>query len=206
MDTEEAILYCEKNKIEGAYVECGVFKGKHPKLACDTILENNLNFRNIYMFDTFEGMPKPSENDFTINRPSFNNKKKTLEYWNEMKNSGINKWCYCSLEEVKQNIESSGYPKEKLHYVKGDVMKTLLDKNNIPNKIAILRLDTDWYDSSKFELEQLYSNVVDGGVVILDDYFFWNGQKKATDEYFEENNIHKKIYNGVKHNIGYFIK
>lgn len=74
----------------------------------------------------------------------------------------------------------SSYPTEKLHFVKGDVMVTLADSTNLPSKIAILRLDTDWYESSRYELEQLYNRVVEGGIIIFDDYYHWNGQRKAT--------------------------
>jgi hypothetical protein len=64
-------------------------------------------------------------------------------------------------------------------------MDTLQDSKNIPDQIAILRLDTDWYESSKFELEQLYNNVVKGGIIIFDDYYHWDGQRRATDEFFK---------------------
>jgi hypothetical protein len=86
-------------------------------------------------------------------------------------------------------LRSTGYPENKLHYIVGDVMETLQDKKNIPDKIAILRLDTDWYESSKYELEQLYDNVVSGGVIIFDDYYHWDGQRRATDDFFVSRNI-----------------
>ena len=116
-----------------------------------------------------------------------------------------NKWCYCSLENVKNNVYKTNYPENKLHFIKGDVMETLLEEKYIPEKINVLRLDTDWYESSKFELEKLYHKVVEGGVVILDDYFHWDGQRRATDEFFQKNNIKKEI---IKNNAqtGYFIK
>jgi hypothetical protein len=85
-------------------------------------------------------------------------------------------------------------------------MNTLKDKSNIPDKIAILRLDTDWYESSKFELEQLYDNVVDGGVIIFDDYFHWEGQRKATDEFFMNRNIKYDIINLNDGKTGAIIK
>ena len=96
--------------------------------------------------------------------------------------------CYCPLDYVKNRLNNTGYDQTKIHYIVGDVMETLQNKENIPDKIAILRLDTDWYESSKFELEALYNNVVSGGVIIFDDYYHWNGQRKATDEYFRSIN------------------
>ena len=95
-----------------------------------------------------------------------------------------NGWCYTPLEQVKKRLDSTGYPSSNLHYIVGDVMDTLKDITTIPEKIAILRLDTDWYESSKYELEQMYNNVVVGGVIIFDDYYHWDGQRRATDDFF----------------------
>ena len=207
MDTEQALLYCNQNKIKGTYIECGVMAGKHPIIACNTILRNNLDIIDIYMFDTYEGLTKPGKYDYSTKNPVYHmSNKKVIDTWKH-RQTGNNSstWCYCSLEDVKKNVYETNYPKDKLHFIKGDVMKTLKEEENIPDKISVLRLDTDWYESSKFELEKLYHNVVDGGVVILDDYFHWDGQRRATHEFFQENNIKKKIIrNGKK--TGYFIK
>ena len=81
----------------------------------------------------------------------------------------------------------SGYPPERVHYVQGKVEETLLGKR--PRSIACLRLDTDWYESTRDELEHLFPLLVPGGVLILDDYGFWAGQKKAVDEYFAAHGI-----------------
>ena len=107
----------------------------------------------------------------------------------------INGWCYTPLEKVQERLNSTGYPSKNLHYVIGDVMETLKDTNTIPEKIAILRLDTDWYESSKFELEQMYDNVVIGGVIIFDDYYQWHGQRRATDDFFNKLNINYDFAN-----------
>jgi|SRR5579862_1620549 len=207
MDTVEALRYCEENKILGVYVECGVMEGKHPIYACNTILENNFEKRDIYMYDTFEGLTKPGVYDYSTATPLFHmSNEQILAEWNNQKISDTtNGWCYCSLENVKSNVTKTNYPIDKLHFIKGDVMETLKNNLNLPEKIAVLRLDTDWYESSKFELEILYPKVSDGGVVILDDYFHWDGQRRATDEYFKENNIDKKV---IQNNgqTGYFIK
>ena len=207
MDTKEALLYCAKNGIEGCYVECGVMAGRHPIIACNTIQQNNLDVIDIYMFDTYEGLTKPGKYDYSTDDPVYHmNNAEVMATWEANKTAGdVNIWCYCSLENVKNNVFGTGYPKDKLHFIKGDVMETLLEEKNIPDKISVLRLDTDWYESSKFELEKLYHKVVDGGVVILDDYFHWDGQRRATDEFFQENNIVKEIIKNNKQ-TGYFIK
>jgi O-methyltransferase len=60
---------------------------------------------------------------------------------------------------------------------------------SVPEQIALLRLDTDWYESTKCELEILFPRLVKGGVIIIDDYGCWQGARKAVDEYFNKNNI-----------------
>jgi O-methyltransferase len=207
MDTKEAIIYCENNKIEGCYVECGVAAGRHPCIACNTILQNNFKKWDIYMYDTYEGLTKPGKYDYSTENPlCHRTNKQIIDEWNSLKTTeNRSTWCYVPLEVVKKNVYDTTYPKDKLYFIKGDVMETLKDKKTLPEKIAILRLDTDWYESSKFELEQLYDRVVTGGVIILDDYFQWDGQRRATDEFLKENNITKTIIRNNQQ-TGYFIK
>ena len=159
------------------------------------------------MFDTYTGLTKPGQYDYTLHDGVYNmNNKQVIQKWESKKtDKNTSKWCYCSIKNVKNQVYKTQYPKDKLHFIKGDVMETLLEEKNIPNKIKILRLDTDWYKSSKIELEKLYHKVVDGGIVILDDYFHWNGQRRATDEFFQENNIQRIIIKNNKQ-TGYFIK
>ena len=207
MDTEEAIRYCNENCIDGDYVECGVFWGRHPIKACNTIIKNKFLKINIYMFDTFEGLTKPGKYDYACPGVNNLNNKQIMEKWGKNKHlsNKTSDWCYSSLNDVKNNVYKTNYPKNKLHFIKGDVMDTLEQEKNIPNKICILRLDTDWYESSKFELQKLYEKVVEGGVIILDDYFLWDGQRRATDEFLKENNIERNIIRN-NHKCGYFIK
>ncbi len=65
---------------------------------------------------------------------------------------------------------------------------------NVPEKISILRLDTDWYESTKHELNNLFPRLVSGGILIIDDYGHFQGSKKAVDEYFEENKISSFLF------------
>ena len=143
-------------------------------------------------YDTFGGLVEPTDYDYTCNDAKLfqMNKDEVYNTWKGLIiNEKVNGWCYVPLDQVKHRLESTGYNKDKLHYVVGDVMETLKDKTTIPEKIAILRLDTDWYESSKYELEQMYDNVVTGGVIIFDDYYHWDGQRRATDEFLESRNI-----------------
>jgi SAM-dependent methyltransferase len=133
------------------------------------------------------GLTAPGVYDYTCDGARLYNmdKDQVYKYWSDrIVTEEINSWCYTPLERVKQNLFSSGYPQDKLHFIIGDVMETLKVESNIPDKIAILRLDTDWYESSKFELERMYDKVVPGGVIIFDDYYHWDGQRRATDEFF----------------------
>jgi hypothetical protein len=96
-------------------------------------------------------------------------------------------WCYSSIEEVKANVATLNYPTNKLHFIKGKVEDTIPQK--IPTKIAILRLDTDWYQTTKYELDHLYPLLVSGGGLIIDDYGHWEVARKAVDEYIEKHKL-----------------
>jgi hypothetical protein len=95
---------------------------------------------------------------------------------------GTGVWCEASLDDVQENIMSTGYPKTLTRYVQGRVEDTLYTET--PSDIAILRLDTDWFESTRLELQILFPLVRRGGVVIIDDYGHWRGSRKAVDEYF----------------------
>jgi hypothetical protein len=141
------------------------------------------------MYDTFKGLVEPSIHDYTCKDAklySMNSMDVHRLWKNQIIDETTNNWCFAPLEYVKNRLNSTGYPENKLHYIVGDVMETLKDKINIPEKISILRLDTDWYESSKYELEQMYDNVVSGGIIIFDDYYHWDGQRKATDDFFKK--------------------
>ena len=103
------------------------------------------------------------------------------EFWNRIE-------CLSTLQEVQNNVKSINYPIEKIHFIKGKVEETI-PNIMIPEKIAVLRLDTDWYESTLHELEYLFPRLVKGGIIIIDDYGHWQGCKKAVDEYIEKNNI-----------------
>lgn len=207
MDTLEAVNYILENNINGCFVECGVESGAQPKIMAEILLKNN-QVRDIWMYDTFQGLTKPGVNDFTAETATLYkmSSEEVLSYWeSSFIDDTHNTWCFTPIDTVKNNINKTGYPEKHLKYVIGDVMKTLEDKGNLPEEISLLRLDTDWYDSSLKEMEVLFPKVVKGGVVIFDDYFHWDGQRKATDEYFEKNNITTKV---LQHNqkVGFLIK
>jgi O-methyltransferase len=197
MDGADAINYILMNNIEGAIVECGVEHGNFEYIWINELMKNNTT-RDIYLYDTFAGLTKPGNFDYSCENATIikaTNHEIHKAWERNIISDKINGLCYVPLEVVKIRLNSTGYPQDKLHYIVGDVMDTLKDKNNIPSKIAILRLDTDWYESSKFELEQMYDNVVNGGVIIFDDYYQWYGQELATNEYFESINMKYNFVN-----------
>jgi O-methyltransferase len=178
-----AVDYIEESNVEGDIVECGVWKGGCMMLAANKLLEKNSNKRNLFLFDTFEGMSEPTENDIAITQQSA----KDLLEKEDNKFSGDNIWCFASIEDVKKNMFSTGYKQDNIYFVKGKVEDTLpIDKIE---RIALLRLDTDWYESTKHELETLYDKLVIGGVLIIDDYGHWNGAKKAVDEFIKDRKL-----------------
>lgn len=173
-----AVDYVIRAGIEGDFVECGVFKGASPILMSRTLLEHGINDRDIWLYDTFEGMPKPTEWDVDyLGARSMDVWLKTK--WDHVDGSSD---VYCSIEDVKNNLLRSPYPQERFHLTKGKVEDTI--PRVAPEKISLLRLDTDYYESTKHELEHLFPRLQKGGVLVVDDYGHFKGARKAVDEYF----------------------
>lgn len=177
----KAVEYIEKNSIEGDIVECGVWKGGVMMLGALTLQQFGDTDRNLYLYDTYAGMSQPTE--FDVNLTGWN----ASERWQQLKRGIGSDWCAASLSEVQENMETTGYPKDKIHYIKGKVEDTI--PQNMAERIAILRLDTDFYESTKHELIHLFPRLTCGGVLIIDDYGHWKGSARAVDEYFKEKNI-----------------
>lgn len=176
-----AVKHIEKNKIEGDIVECGVWKGGSIMAILKVLKDLNSFDRDIYLYDTFEGMSEPTEMDKSFKGESATSAYLAKnEFWKRMESLS-------PLEEVENNVRSINYPIEKIHFIKGKVEETI--PSIIPEKIAILRLDTDWYESTLHELEYLFPRLVKGGIIIIDDYGHWQGCKKAVDEYLDRNKI-----------------
>jgi O-methyltransferase len=175
--TVDAVRHVVDSKITGDIVECGVWRGGNMVVAALALLELKDTTREIYLYDTFEGMTPPSEHDKDY---SGEDAAKLLNL--EAKGTGI--WCEAGLEDVTANMKATGYPMSKVRLVKGPVEETI--PRVMPDKISLLRLDTDWYESTKHELVHLFPRLVPGGVLIIDDYGHWQGARQAVDEYFAE--------------------
>jgi len=178
----DAVRYIAANNIAGAMVECGVWKGGSAMAMMLTLKKLKDESRDFYLYDTYTGMSTPSDEDVSFQGD------KAHDTFSKLKISeDVSGWCLSPLEEVKQNAFSTGYNKDKIHFIKGKVEDTIPE--NMPQSIAILRLDTDWYESTKHELIHLFPLLQPNGVLIIDDYGHWQGARKAVDEYISDNNI-----------------
>lgn len=177
-----AVKYVIESGLAGDLVECGVWRGGSAMAMAMALLCCERRDRKIFLYDTFTGMSMPTEND-----TKFDGSVIPMKKWQEKSTSTHTDWCYCPLEEVRRNILSTGYPEENVVFVKGKVEETIPE--TIPAQISLLRLDTDFYESTYHELVHLYPRLQIGGVLILDDYGSWRGAKEAVDKYFEERQI-----------------
>jgi glycosyltransferase involved in cell wall biosynthesis len=173
LQTLESVEHVIKNNIPGDFVEIGVWRGGSVMLMLYKLLELGVTDRIIHLYDTFTGMTEPSENDIDCCG------RKAEEIFDSVKcESG-------GIEEVKKNIGQVGYPMENIKFHEGDIRQVSF----IPDTIAILRLDNDWYDLYKFELPLFEPKVSPGGVITIDDYNYWSGCKKAVDDYLINKNV-----------------
>ena len=179
----KSVEYIVMNRIPGDFVECGVWRGGSTMLIAYTLLELNETNRKIYLYDTFDGMIQPTEFDHEV----LNSEVQASDIWLKEQKEDYNKWCYASLSEVKNNMALTKYPQGNLFFIMGKVEETIPE--TMPLQISILRLDTDWYESTKHELIHLYPLLSKNGVLIIDDYGHWAGSKKAVDEYFNNTQI-----------------
>lgn len=177
-----AVRWITDEKLPGACVECGVWRGGSMMVVARTLLDMGVSDREVYLFDTYEGMPAPTDVDRDYRGRS------AMAYF-EKRRTGDDSadWIRATIEEVRANLSRTNYPTERLRLVKGKVEETI--PQNAPDSIALLRLDTDWYGSTKHELEHLWPRLVTGGICIIDDYGYWAGSRRAVDEYFSSRGI-----------------
>jgi hypothetical protein len=178
-----SINYILKNKIPGSFVECGVWRGGSSMLIAKMFANRNIVDRKIYLFDTFEGMPNPTDYD-----SDYSGKSASSLLKKNRSNKQESVWCLADLSDVQNNMRLTNFPEEKIIYIKGKVEITV-PTSVLNENIALLRLDTDWYESTKHELIHLFPKLEDNGILIIDDYGHWEGCRKAVDEYFLENEI-----------------
>jgi hypothetical protein len=176
-----ATEYILRYDIPGAFVESGVWMGGSSMAAALTLVRHGVTDRAFHLFDTFEGIPAPGEHDALIG----SDHESLMKWWNKenAKREGGSAWLDAPVEKVEANLASTGYPVANVHCHPGLVEDTV--PAHAPEQIAFLRLDTDYYSSTKTELDVMFPRLAPGGVLIIDDYGFTAGTRKAVDEFLD---------------------
>jgi hypothetical protein len=173
-----AVRYVTTEQVPGDFVECGVWRGGSVMAMAGELRRLGVSDRRIWLYDTFQGMTAPTAEDVE----AVTGRTASAMLADTPVNDGNNVWCVAGRPDVEDNVRQAGYPFEQFTFVEGDVARTLHE--SAPERISLLRLDTDWYESTKAGLEVLYPRLSVGGVCILDDYGHWQGARQAVDDYF----------------------
>jgi len=184
----ENLKLCKRFRhVRGCIIECGVWRGGM-SAAMAEVLGND---RNYYLFDSFEGLPeaKKIDGEAAINWQS--NKESPLYYEN----------CKAEIKYADKAMKISGAKNYKL--IKGWFSETLPTFES-EEEISILRLDGDWYDSTMDCLRFLYPKVAKGGLIIVDDYYAWDGCSRAVHDYLSIQKLSDRIFQ--IHGNSYIIK
>jgi O-methyltransferase len=174
------VEYIVSAEIPGEVVECGVWRGGSMMAVARTLLQLGVSDRELYLYDTFEGMPDATDADVSIFHDVASERLAEAQRDDPLV-------CYAPFDVAYEGLKSTGYPMDRVHLTKGRVEETI--PGEAPEHIALLRLDTDWYESTKHELVHLYPRLHERGVLIIDDYGHWQGARQAVDEYLGANNI-----------------
>lgn len=171
----QACRYVLQSNVPGDFVECGVWRGGSAMMMAMELVAHRdpAPERTLHLFDTFSGMSEP---DAAIDGDH------ARKEWRRRQRTDHNEWCYASQGEVLENVLSTGIGRERVRTVAGKVEEVLPER--APESIAVLRLDTDWYESTRHELEHLFPRLSKGGVLLIDDYGHWQGARRAVDEFF----------------------
>lgn len=196
--TCDAVTYVVRRGIPGALVECGVWRGGSVLAMILTLQRLGINDREIWLYDTFEGMTEPTEHDTSaFHGPARTIWADAVEQGQRMFDAEFGPQAF-GLDLVRATLRETGYPEHLIHYVVGPVEQTI--PGDVPDRIAVLRLDTDWYESTRHEMDHLYPRLLTGGVLLIDDYGHWQGARKAVDEYLSEEEVvlmlHRTDYTG----------
>jgi hypothetical protein len=175
----QSVRHVVETDVRGDVVECGVWRGGSSLIAARALMSLGETARTVWLYDTFEGMSAPTERDVSATGEEI------VPQWDSLRHDRANPLlCYADLDDVKATMSRSEYPGERIRYVEGKVEETI--PADAPETIAVLRLDTDWYESTRHELEHLYPRLSPGGILVLDDYGAWQGARQAVDEYFAD--------------------
>ncbi|MBM3882988.1 MAG: macrocin O-methyltransferase [Verrucomicrobia bacterium] len=178
----QAVKYVAQEDIPGGIVECGVWQGGSMMAVALTLKRLGIEGIELFLFDTYEGMTRPSALDVNVT-----GERASEKFERRRTSANSSEWCACPVETVQQNLARTGYSMEMVRLIKGPVEDTI--PGSAPQQIRLLRLDTDWYESTRHELQHLFSRLSAGGVLIIDDYGHWRGSRQATDEFLAQNHV-----------------
>jgi O-methyltransferase len=177
----QAVAFVVQRGIPGDIVECGVWRGGSSMVSAYALDRAGETTKRLWLYDTFAGMSEPTERDVSVTGEH------VADDWNSIKGKTADPvFAYASLDDVQANMATTPIAADRLEYVQGKVEDTI--PAHIPERISLLRLDTDWYESTKHELEHLWERLQPGGVLIIDDYGHWEGAREAVDEFFAGRN------------------
>ncbi len=175
-----AVRHLARAQVAGDIVECGVWRGGSMMLAATTLIAVGDTSRTLWLYDTFEGMTEPTEVDVQ----AMSGRSAAAILATEERDGDNPFWAIAQRAVVERNMASTFYPESRIRYVAGKVEDTL--PAQMPERIALLRLDTDWYGSTRHELMHLWPRLAIGGVLIVDDYGYWQGARRAVDEFLAD--------------------
>lgn len=173
--------------LPGDIVECGVWNGGSAAIMSAAGRDDNKHLRTVWLFDSFCGLPPPGGKD-----------------GEHAQNVYFEGWCHGSVEKVTKIFNQLHLSLDPVRIITGWFDSTL--KAEPVKAIALLHIDADWYESVKVVLEELYDKVVDGGFIVLDDYWTWRGCRQAIAEYLKEHQIHGVVFKSVDNHGVYFQK
>jgi O-methyltransferase len=187
----KAVEHIVAEGIEGDLAECGVWRGGSAMMMALALRRFGSVDRTIWLYDTFAGMTAPGGEDVQAmsGRPA------AAILAERSRDEDDPFWGIAPRALVESNLARTGYPAANLRLVEGDVLQTL--PRQAPPRLALLRLDTDWHDTTRHELETLYPRLASGGLLIVDDYGYWSGAKKAVDEYFARPEIARPMLHRI---------
>ena len=193
----DQVVFCERNQIKGSYVECGVWKGGAVAMMAMGSLRHSQSRRNIHLFDAFADICEPDadidgqraiEESAPYTDTASGNLQSMKGFYRDVGGHGTLQENRVLLEDVVR------YPEEMLHYHVGWFQDTVPEAAKTIGPIAILRLDGDWYESTKVCLEHLYDLVTEGGFIVIDDYGTYDGCKTAVDEFMKSRASHDYLH------------
>lgn len=191
-DAYDAVATINAENLAGDVVECGVWNGGCVGLMAISHQRHSGPQRKFHLFDSFEGLPQPSSHDTEV-VDGFNAENHSVGSQDGL--VAIGACAGISQPAVEKFlVDRLGLPREQFVFHVGWFEETVPSAATAIDKIALLRIDGDWYSSTKVCLDNLFDKVVPNGVIIIDDYGTFSGCRKAVDDFLEAAGIRPEIH------------